>query len=53
MTLSDNSGVAVVVIASLFGTLFAIVWDVVVLGTLGWWLWLKRRIRLAPPEIGA
>ena len=26
MTLSDNSGVAVVVIASLFGTLVAIVW---------------------------
>jgi hypothetical protein len=52
MTLSDNSGVAVVVIASLFGTLFAIVLGVVVLGTLGW-LWLKGGIRLAPPEIGA
>ena len=52
MTLSDNSGVAVVVIASLFGTLFAIVLGVVVLGTLGW-LWLKGGIRLVLSEIGA
>ena len=52
MTLSDNSGVAVVVIASLFGTLFAIVWRRS--GTRHPWVALAQRgIRLAPPEIGA
>jgi hypothetical protein len=42
---------AVVVSASLFGTLFVIVCGVVVLGT--WVALAQKGIRLAPPEIGA